>query len=94
GYVYLFPRFRGSGNAVTSRERIPAIAMSQPRRDGVWQSGEVVLRVPEGADEIYFNIEAEITEGASNVELRDFKVVKIGDPLPVWPEESLREKGM
>ncbi len=93
GYVYLFPRFRGNGNAVTSRERIPAIAMSQPRRDGVWQSGEVVLRVPEGADEIYFNIEAEITEGASNVELRDFKVVKIGDPLPVWPEESLREKG-
>ena len=76
-----------------SKEQFPAIAMSQPRvEEDVWRSGEVVVRVPEGADEIYFDIDAEITEGHSRFEFRDFKVYKIGEPLPVWPPEALREK--
>ena len=51
------------------------------------------MRVPEGADEIYIDAQAEITAGHTRIELKDFKVYKIGEPLPVWPEEALREKG-
>ena len=43
--------------------------------------------------EIYFDISTELVEGHSRVEFRDFQVYKIGDPLPVWPPEALREKG-
>ncbi len=94
GYVYIFARFRGDGNPVKPKERFAAIAMSEPRaQEDVWRSGEVVVRVPEGADEIFFDISTEIVEGHSRVEFRDFKVYKIGDPLPVWPPEALREKG-
>jgi hypothetical protein len=93
GYVFIKARFRGNGESVKSKEEFPSIAMSQPRvEEDVWRSGEVVVRVPEGADEIYFDIEAEITEGYSRFEFRDFKVYKIGEPLPVWPPEALREK--
>ncbi|MBQ6923584.1 MAG: hypothetical protein IJQ73_02990 [Kiritimatiellae bacterium] len=94
GYVYINVRFRGDGKMVTPKERFPSIAMSEPRvKEDVWRSGEVVVRVPEGADEIFFDISTEIVEGHSRVEFRDFKVYKIGDPLPVWPPEALREKG-
>ena len=93
GCVFIKARFRGNGESVKSKEEFPSIAMSQPRvEEDVWRSGEVVVRVPEGADEIYFDIEAEITEGYSRFEFRDFKVYKIGEPLPVWPPEALREK--
>ncbi len=93
GYVYIFVRFRGKDGGVISKMRIPQIVMSEPRADDVWQSGEVVARVPQGADEILFDISTEITEGYSRVEMGDFKVYKIGEPLPVWPEESLRKIG-
>lgn len=93
GFVFINARFRGNGESVKSKEEFPSIAMSQPRvEEDVWRSGEVVVRVPEGADEIYFDIDAEITEGHSRIEFRDFKVYKIGEPLPVWPPEALREK--
>ena len=93
GYVYISVRFRGNGEIVKSKERFPSIAMSEPRdAEDVWRSGEVVVRVPEGADEIYLDISTEIIEGHSRMEFRDFKVYKIGDPLPVWPPEALREK--
>ena len=93
GFVFINARFRGNGESVKSKEEFPSIAMSQPRvEEDVWRSGEVVVRVPEGADEIYFDIDAEITEGYSRFEFRDFKVYKIGEPLPVWPPEALREK--
>ncbi len=93
GFVFLFPRFRGqSGWSVRTPEPLPKISMSQPREDGVWQSGEIVLRVPEGADEICLDIKTEITEGATSIELGDFKVYRIGGPLPVWPEEFERQK--
>ena len=93
GYVFLYPRFRGNGEKVKSNVVVPQIVMTAPREDDVWQSGEVVVRVPEGADEIYIDVQAEITAGHTRIELKDFKVYKIGEPLPVWPEEALREKG-
>jgi hypothetical protein len=92
GYVYIFARFRGNGEEVKSKERVPAIVMTERRAEDVWQSGEVVLRVPQGADEIYFDITAEVTEDHTSVEFDKFEVIKIGDPLPVWPPETVREK--
>ncbi|MBR3956495.1 MAG: hypothetical protein IKJ89_01435, partial [Kiritimatiellae bacterium] len=93
GYVYITVRFRGNGEQVKSKERFPAIAMAEPRAmENVWRSGEVVVRVPDGADEIFVDISTEIIEGHSRVEFRDFTVCKIGGPLPVWPPEALREK--
>ena len=94
GFVYINARFRGDGKMVKPKEKFPAIAMSEPRvQEDIWRSGEVVVRVPEGADEIYFDISTELIEGHSRVEFRDFQVYKIGGPLPVWPPEALREKG-
>jgi hypothetical protein len=89
GYAYNNVRFRGNGTNVVSRTQ--TIAMRQPRRDDVWRSGEVVVRVPEGADEIYFDVRAEVNAKTGYYEYKDFTVYKIGEPLPVWPAESLRE---
>ena len=94
GYVFLNTRFRGNGEEVKSNCRIPQIVMRGPRIDDVWQSGEVVVRVPDGADELYIDVRAELTQGYTRVELDDFKVYKIGEPLPVWPAECLQEKAM
>ena len=70
------------------------IGMKEPREDGVWRTGECVLRAPEGAEEICFDFFATLNEGADTFEFDNFKVYKIGEPLPAWPAESLREKGM
>jgi hypothetical protein len=66
--------------------------MKQPRADGVWRDGEVVMRVPEGADEICFDVSVKLNEGTDTFEFDKFTIYKIGDPLPVWPPETLREK--
>ena len=89
GYAYNNVRFRGNGTNVVSRTQ--TVAMRQPRRDDVWRSGEVVVRVPEGADEIYFDVRAEVNAKTGYYEYKDFTVYKIGEPLPAWPAESLRE---
>lgn len=91
GYLYIVPRFRGGGKIVKSCEIMPQIVF--PRKDGVWQASEIPVRVPEGADEIYFDISAEITEDVTFIDFKDFVVEKIGDPLPVWPAETVLEKG-
>ena len=90
GFLFIFPRFRGKGEEIKSPMYIPAIATQDLREDNVWQPGEVVVRVPEGADELYIQIKAEITNDATEIELGDFKVYRIGDPLPVWPAEFER----
>ena len=90
GFLFIFPRFRGKGEEIKSPMYIPAIATRDLREDNVWQPGEVVVRVPEGADELYLQIKAEITEDATEIELGDFKVYRIGDPLPAWPAEFER----
>jgi hypothetical protein len=92
GFVFLNTRFRGNGEEVKSNCRIPQIVMRAPWMDDVWQSGEVVVRVPDGADELYIDVRAELTQGYTRVEFSDFKVYKIGEPLPVWPAETVREK--
>lgn len=90
GEVHIAARFRSQGRYVGSK---CTIAMKQPRADGVWRDGEVVMRVPEGADEICFDISAKLNEGTDTFEFDRFTIYKIGDPLPVWPPETLREKG-
>ena len=81
-----------SGNGKNISARVQSLAMRQPRKDDVWRSGEIVVRVPEGADEIYFDISAEVNAKKGYYEYKDFTVYKIGDPLPLWPAESLRER--
>ncbi len=93
GFVYLFVHARGNGKIVPTKMRVPQIVMPGPRLENKWQSGETLIRIPEGADEIFLEVTAEITEGYSRVEIDDIKVYKIGEPLPVWPEEARREKG-
>ncbi len=92
GFVFLNVYFRGENGEVKSKENVPAIVMRGPRTDGVWQSGEIVFRIPEGANEFYFNIRTEVTADHTSVEIGDFTAYKIGDPLPVWPAETLQEK--
>ena len=89
GEVYIAARFRSQGRYVGQK---CFIGMKQPRADGVWRDGEVVMRVPEGADEICFDISAKLNEGTDTFEFDRFTIYKIGDPLPVWPPETLREK--
>ena len=89
GEVYIAARFRSHGRYVGQKF---SIGMKQPRADGVWRDGEVVMRVPEGADEICFDISAKLNEGTDTFEFDRFTIYKIGDPLPVWPPETLREK--
>ena len=92
GYVYLFAHARGNGEMIKTKMRVPQIVMPGPRLENKWQSGETLIRSPEGADEIFLEISAEITEGYSRVEIDDVTIYKIGEPLPVWPAETVREK--
>ena len=63
------------------------INMKGPREDGVWREGEAVVRAPEGASEVCFNIHADLYEGDDVFEFDNFAIYKIGEPLPVWPDE-------
>ena len=92
GFVFINVNFRGNGEKVNSNVIVPRIAMRGPRVDDAWRSGEVVVRVPDGADELCINMYAELSQGYTRVEFDDFKVYKIGEPLPVWPAETVREK--
>ncbi len=92
GYVYLFVHARNNGSIVKTKMRVPQIVMSGSRVDDAWQSGETIIRIPEGADELFLEVSTEITEGYSRVEIRDINIFKIGEPLPVWPPETVREK--
>jgi hypothetical protein len=92
GYAFLDVRFRGKGEEVKSKEPVPSIVMPGPRKEGVWDAGEVVLRIPEGADELYYSLSFELFDDHSTVAVDRFKVYKIGEPLPVWPAETVREK--
>ena len=90
GVVFTNVRFRGNGRDIETF--VPMLTMNQPRKDNLWRSGEIVVRVPEGADEMYLDISAEVFFKVGYYEFKDFTVYKIGEPLPVWPEEALREK--
>lgn len=92
GYVFINVYFRGESGEVKSKERVPMIVMRGPRTEGEWQAGEIVFRIPEGANEFYFDIRTEVTTGHTSVEIDKFTAYKIGEPLPVWPAEYLQEK--
>lgn len=51
------------------------------------------MRVPEGADEICFDISAKLNEGTDTFEFDRFTIYKIGDPLPVWPPGDAAGEG-
>ena len=89
GSIFNNIHFRGKGEKIASFKK--ALTMSSPRKEGVWRSGEAVVRVPEGADELYFDITAEVNNGRRDlIELDNFKVYRIGGALPKWPAEALR----
>ena len=69
------------------------INMKGSREDGVWREGEAVVRAPEGASEVCFNIQADLYEGEDMFEFNNFAIYKIGDPIPAWPAEFELEKG-
>lgn len=92
GNVSIGARFLSNGRWYGSKR---IISMRQPREDGVWRDGEVVVRIPQGADTLRLDIYAEVNVngGGDKFEFDKFTIYKIGDPLPVWPPETLREKG-
>ena len=91
GTVYLYARFlNDKGRYMWPKH---TITMKQPREDGVWRDGEVVMRAPQGAASICFDISADIKEGFDVFEFDKFKIYKIGDPIPAWPAEYELEKG-
>ena len=92
GYVRLGATFRDDRRRPI-RGGGRTINMKDSREDGVWREGEAVVRVPQGASEICFNIQADLYEGDSMFEFDNFAIYKIGDPLPVWPAEYELEKG-
>ena len=93
GWIDINVRFRGNGKIVRPRENYPTIAMSEPRvKENKWRKGEVVVRVPEGADELFIDMLALVAEGHTCMKFDDFEIYKIGEPLPVWPAEALRKK--
>jgi hypothetical protein len=86
GYVRLGAAFRDEkGRFIRAGGR--TINMKGPREDGVWREGEAVVRAPEGASEVCFNIHADLYEGDDEFEFDNFAIYKIGEPLPVWPAE-------
>ena len=93
GWIDIHVRFRGNGENIKPRETFPTIAMAEPRvKEDIWRRGEVVVRVPEGADELFIDMLALVAEGHTCMKFDDFEIYKIGEPLPVWPAEALRKK--
>ena len=62
-----------------------------PRQNGVWRRGEVLVRVPPGADELVLDAGATVNPGES-FEFDKVEIFKLGDPLPAWPEEANQPK--
>ena len=92
GYVRLGAAFRDEkGRFIRDGGR--TINMKGSREDGVWREGEAVVRAPEGASEVCFNIHADLYEGEDMFEFDNFAIYKIGDPIPAWPAEFELEKG-
>ena len=62
-------------------------AVGGPREEGKWRSGSALVRVPAEADELVLCVSASLHPG-TEVEFRDFEAYKVGDPPPVWIDES------
>ena len=89
--------FRGTNREDTIKWCFPAartFTMDGPRKDGVWRSGSIVVRVPEKATEIFLNLGVLMNEGTDKFEFDKFELYKIGDPLPKWPDEYERTRAM
>ncbi len=89
GDVFIRARFCANGKTIWPKKNI---GMTEPRKDGVWRSGETVVRAPEGADELCFEIYTMQKEGPGSFEFDKFLIYKLSDGLPVWPAEALKEK--
>ena len=91
GSVNILCRFRDANGRFTGASR--SLSLKQPRVDGLWRDGEAVLRAPKDAAEACFEIRTELYEGNDVIEVDKFKIYKIGDPIPPWPEQFELEKG-
>ena len=89
GDISISARFCGGGKTIWPKKKI---GMTEPRKDGVWRSGQALVRAPEGADELCFEIYTRQEEGPGSFEFKDFFINKLSDGLPVWPAEALKEK--
>ena len=89
--------FRGTNREDTVKWCFPAsrtFTMDGPRKDGVWRSGSIVVRVPEKATELFLDLNVLMNEGTDKFEFDKFELYKIGDPLPKWPAEYERTRAM
>lgn len=89
GVVFAGTRFYQDDKAVGEKRNI---GMREPRKDGVWRSGEILVRVPDGANKLCFDFFVQLIEGPDSFEFDKFFIYKLSDGLPVWPAEALKEK--
>ncbi len=90
GSPYFRVKWRGEGRPLAWDTERP-FAMKGPRENGVWRRGEVLVRVPPGADELVLDVGADVRAGES-FEFDKVEIFKLGEPLPAWPEEAERPK--
>ena len=87
-------RFRGKDRDDTFKcaSAARSFTVDGARKDGVWRSGSVVVRVPEKATELYLDLNVFMNEGTDKFEFDKFELYKIGEPLPKWPAEHERTR--
>ena len=90
GSPYFRVKWRGEGRPLAWDTERP-FAMKGPRENGVWRRGEVLVRVPPGADELVLDVGADVRAGES-FEFDKVEIFKLGEPLPAWPGEAERPK--
>ncbi len=90
GSPHFAVKWRGEGRPLAWGTERP-FAMKGPRENGVWRRGEILVRVPPGADELVLDAGANVQPGES-FEFDKVEVFKLGEPLPKWPEEAERSK--
>lgn len=90
GSPFFRVKWRGEGRPLAWDTERP-FAMKGPRADGVWRTGGILVRVPQGADELVLDAGADVRPGDSFT-FDKVEIFKLGDPPPAWPEGSEQPK--
>ena len=90
GSCYFLVKWLKDGRQLAWDTKRPFV-MNGPRENGVWRSGSVLVRVPAEADELVLEAGAKVNAGET-FEFDKPEIYRLGEPLPDWPAESLREK--
>jgi hypothetical protein len=90
GSPHFSVKWRGEGRPLAWETERP-FTVKGAREHGVWRRGEMLVRVPPGADELVFNARANVLPGES-FDFDKVEIFKLGEPLPKWPEEAERPK--